>query len=111
MDLRYLELPTDLRTRMSTQFDLEERSIPVGLFRGVDAPVPALVRTGTVIYGRDDMPDDFAYTLARALDEQQHLLQWVNVEYSYNPHTVWKAYGVPLHPAAERYYREVGYMK
>ncbi len=48
------------------------------------------------LYGRDDMPDDFAYTLARAMDEQQHLLQWVNVGYSYNPHTVWKAFRVPL---------------
>ena len=58
----------------------------MGLFRGVDRPVPTVVRTGTVIYGRDDMPDDFAYTLAKAMDEQQHLLQWVNVTYSYNPH-------------------------
>jgi len=31
---------------------------------------------GTVVYGRADMPDDFAYIVAKALDEQQHLLQW-----------------------------------
>ena len=110
LDIRFLELPEDLRATLAQDFDLEERAIPVGLFRGVDRAVPAVAHTGTALYGRDDMPDEFAYTLARAMDEQQHLLQWVNVGYSYNPHTVWKAFGVPLHPGAARYYRERGYM-
>ena len=59
------------------------------------------------------MPDDFAYTLAKALDEHQDLLQWANgaMNFSYNYRTVWKCYGVPLHPGAERYYKERGYMK
>ena len=30
--------------------------------------------------------------------------------FSYNIHAVWKAYGVPLHPGAARYYKERGYM-
>jgi hypothetical protein len=111
LDLKYLELPQELRIKLARDFDWEERNIPVGLFRGVDRPIPAVVRTGTVIYGRDDTPEDLAYTLAKALDEHQDLLQWSNVTYSYNPHTVWKAFGVPLHPAAERYYRERGYLK
>jgi len=106
-----LELAKDLRTTVEKQFDLEEGTIPVGLFRTIDKPIPAVTRTGTVLYGRDDMPDEFAYTLAKAMDEHQDLLQWSNVGYSYNPHTVWKAFGVPLHPGAARYYRERGYMK
>jgi len=69
------------------------------------------VRTGTVIYGRDTMPASFAYDVAKAMDEQQHLLQWRHLNFSYNVHTVWKAYEVPLHPGAARYYKEKGYMK
>jgi uncharacterized protein len=110
-DLKFLELPADLRTNLAKDFDLEERNTPLNLIRGIDRPIPSLVRTGTVIYGRDDMPEDFAYTLAKALDEHQDLLQWSNVTYSYNPYTVWKAYGSPVHPGAARYYRERGYMK
>ncbi len=109
--LKYLELAKDLRTTVEKQFDLEEGMIPVGLFHTIDKAIPAVTRTGTVLYGRDDMPDDFAYTLAKAMDERQDLLQWSNVGYSYNPHTVWKAFGVPLHPGAARYYKEKGYMK
>jgi len=70
-----------------------------------------VVRTGTVVYGRADMPDDFAYAVAKALDEQQQLFQWSQLNFSYNVHTVWKAKEVPLHPGAEKYYREVGLLK
>ena len=112
-DLKYLKLPDDLRAKMEKEFDLQEGVIPIGLLRGVDEPIPAMVRTGTIIYGRTDMPDDFAYTLAKALDEHQDLFQWAGggMHFSYNPHTVWKAFEIPLHPGAARYYKQAGYMK
>ena len=110
-DLKYLPLADDLVDKLVANYDLEKVDIPEGLLRGLDHPIPGVGRTGTVIYGRTDMPDDFAYTLAKALDEHQDLLQWTNLNFSYNAHTVWKAYGVPLHPGAARYYREKGYMR
>jgi hypothetical protein len=45
------------------------------------------------------------------MDEQQQLLQWRHLYFSYNVHTVWNGYEVPLHPGAARYYTEKGYMK
>jgi len=84
---------------------------PLGLFRGINRPIPTVARSGVVIYGRTDMPDDFAYTLAKAMDEQQDLLQWTHMNFSYNWRMVWKAFDIPLHPGAARYYRERGYMK
>jgi len=110
-DLTYLELAPDLRARLVKQFYVKEGTIPVGLLRGINRPIPTVVRNGTVIYGRDDMPDDFAYTLAKAMDEHQDLLQWTHMNFSYNWRTVWKAFDVPLHPGAARYYKERGYMK
>ncbi len=112
-DFRYLELAPDLLAKIVKQFYLDEGKLPLGLFRGVDHPVPTIVEKGTVIYGRDDMPDDFAYTLAKALDEHKELLQWANgaLNYSYNSSNVWKALDIPLHPGAARYYKQAGYMK
>jgi uncharacterized protein len=112
-DLKYLQLSDDLLDHLAKQYDLIRTDVPLGLLRGVDKPVPTVARTGNVIYGRTDMPDDFAYTLAKALDEHQDLLQWANsgMNFSYNWHTVWKAFDVPLHPGAARYYKERGYMK
>ena len=112
-DLKYLELAPDLKQKLMREFNYKEGTLPVGSFRGVDKPIPTLVRDGTVIYGRTDMPDEFAYTLAKAMDEHQELLQWPNasMNWSYNWRTVWKALDVPLHPGAAKYYKEVGYMK
>ena len=110
-DLTFIELPEDLLNRLAKESDMQRGVIPDGLLRGVDRPIPTVVRTGTAIYGRSDNPDDFAYAVARAMDEHQDLLQWSLLDFSYNTHTVWNASGVPLHPGAARYYREVGYMK
>ena len=63
------------------------------------------------MYGRADMPDTFAYAVARALDEHKDVLQWSIVPFSYDPKTVGKLGAVPLHPGAEKYYRERGYLK
>jgi TRAP transporter TAXI family solute receptor len=107
---KYLELPADLRARLAKAFYLQAHDAPI-LLRGVDRRIPTIVRDGTAVYGRTDMPDDFAYTLAKALDEQQELFHWSHMPFSYNPKTVWKAWDVPLHPGAARYYKERGYMK
>jgi para-nitrobenzyl esterase len=110
-DLNFIELPDDLLAELAREGEQERGTIPAGLYRGIVRPIPTVVRTGTVVYGRDDMPDDFAYDVAKALDEQQQLLQWRHLNFSYNVHTVWRAYEVPLHPGAARYYREKGYME
>jgi len=49
--------------------------------------------------------------VAKGLDEQHGLLKWAVVPFSYDPATVADGGGVPLHPGAERYYRERGYLK
>jgi hypothetical protein len=110
-DLTFLQLPEELLAKLAKDSEQDRGIIPPGLYRGVERPIPTLVRTGTVVYGRADMPDDFAYTVAQALDEQQQLLQWSHLNFSYNIHNVWKAFEVPLHPGAARYYKEHGYMK
>ena len=110
-DLTFIRLPDDLLDELAQDGEQEHGIIPPGLYRGVNEPIKTVVRTGTVIYCRDDTPDDFVYTVARAMDEQQHLLQWSHLNFSYNIHTVWNGYEVPLHPGAARYYKEKGYMK
>jgi len=110
-DLTFLRLPDELLKKLAQQSESDLGTIPVGLYRGIDHPIPTVVRTGTVVYCREDAPDDFAYAVAKAMDEQQQLLQWNHMAFSYNVHTVWNGYEVPLHPGAARYYREKGYMK
>ena len=110
-DLRFLSLRTDLLDQLAAEFKMERGTIPLGYLRGVDRPIPTVVRSGHVIYGRDDMPDSFAYDLAKAFDTEKRRLIWSHIQLSYNPDTIWRTLSVPLHPGAAAYYREKGYMR
>jgi hypothetical protein len=109
-DLDYLQLPDDLVAKLGDRLKMERRDIPVGLLRGLDRPIHTVARTGTAVYGRADMPEAFAYLVAKALDEQQDLFEWSMQNFHYNRYRVAHAGDVPLHPGAARYYRQRGYL-
>ncbi len=111
-DLVFLPLPDDLRQKLVREQGAQLVDIPFRYMRGVgDTPVPTVGMSGEAVYGRDDLPDQFAYDVAKGLDEQHGLLKWAVVPFSYDAATVADGGGVPLHPGAERYYRERGYLK
>jgi TRAP-type uncharacterized transport system substrate-binding protein len=111
-DLNYLELPEPLIAKLVEEIPQSARGIiPVGMLRGIERPIPTVVRDGTVVYTRSDVPEAFAFDVARAMDEHQDLLEWTNQDFSWNLHNVWKSCNVPLHPGAASYYRRAGYMK
>jgi TRAP-type uncharacterized transport system substrate-binding protein len=111
-DLYFLELPEELLRLIAQQnVDAEVIEVHHSLLRGVDRRIKTLGRSGESVFARDDTPDQAAYDLAKAIDENHGALKWFIRIYTYDPKTVWKNYGVPLHPGAERYYRETGYMK
>jgi len=64
-----------------------------------------------MVYAKADLPTDFAYTMAQSLDKHRELFRWTHVPFTYDPRLVTLLPPVPLHPGAERYYREVGYLK
>ncbi|MBN2863224.1 MAG: hypothetical protein JXN62_08695 [Bacteroidales bacterium] len=111
-DLYFLELPEELLKIMAQQNeDAEFVEVQNALLRGVNRRIKTLGRSGESVFARDDTPEQAAYDLAKAIDENHGELKWFIRVYTYDPYTVWKNFGVPLHPGAERYYREVGYIK
>ena len=109
-DLTYLSLPRPLLERIAAAYYMFPATMPRGYFRGATHPVPTVAWDGFAVYGRNDMPDDFAYKLARSLYERQELLSGGLEHFAYHPQRVWKLADVPLHPGAERFYREIGFM-
>jgi uncharacterized protein len=109
-DLTYLALPQPLLGKIAADYDMIPATLPRGYFRGITQPVPTIAWTGNAIYGRADMPDDFAYKLAKSLYDRQQLLSWAVEQFAYHPQLVWKVGDVPLHPGAARFYREIGFM-
>jgi TRAP-type uncharacterized transport system substrate-binding protein len=111
-DLYFLELPEDLLKLIAEKnVDAEFVEVQNGLLKGVNRRIKTLGRSGEAIFARDDIPEQAAYDLAKAIDENHGALKWFIRVYTYDPKTVWQNFGVPLHPGAERYYRGVGYIK
>jgi TRAP-type uncharacterized transport system substrate-binding protein len=80
--------------------------------------IPALEFSDFLVVVRDDLPDDIAYLLTWCLIEQRdsieaqyrHLLpERSPLSYPLDPYAIAKP-SIPLHPAAERYYKEAGYL-
>jgi uncharacterized protein len=110
LNLRFLALPDALIQRICREYGGVPGVIPYRLLRGVDAATPSVYRPWQLIFGRDDMPDDFAYTLARAYDTHRGLFRQTHIPYSWDPAEVARTDVIPLHPGAERYYAERGYL-
>lgn len=111
-DLYFMELPEELLDKIAEQnVDAELVIARNQLLRGIDRWIKTLGRSGESIFAREDTPEQAAYDLAKAMDENSGALKWFIRVYTYDSKTVWQNFGVPLHPGAERYYREVGYIK
>jgi TRAP transporter TAXI family solute receptor len=111
-DLYFMELPEELLDKIAGQnVDAEKVIARNQLLRGMDRWIKTLGRSGESVFAREDTPEQAAYDLAKAIDENRGALKWFIRVYTYDSNTVWQNFGVPLHPGAERYYREVGYIK
>ena len=110
LNLRYLDFPEDLVQTICRDYGGEPGFIPYRLFRGVDRPVRSVYRPWQLIFGRDDMPDEFAFLLAKTFDEHRDAFRQTHIPYSYDPREVARDNGIPLHPGAAAYYRERGYL-
>ena len=108
-DLVFLDMDEPLIEKLARVPGYERATVPLALFRGVDRPIPTVMRPNHVIYVRDDAPDDFAYAVAKALAEHRQLFQVQLEPWYYDPDTVGVSKVIPMHPGAMRYYRERGW--
>ena len=109
--IRFLDLPDRVRTRLAAA-GLRETEIPKS-WKGQDAPTKA-VDLGTVIITHQRLPEDLAYLFTKTICENQQRLAKAHKAWArFNPREAWKLEntGIALHPGAERYYRERGWMK
>ena len=74
-------------------------------------------RSDWVLITSTALTDDLAYITAKtAVEDWEVLESYYRGEPDRSmdplkPELMWKNVGIPLHPGAERYYREIGYIK
>jgi len=120
--LRVLSVPDRIIRNLAPYgFRKFERILLQGEYPGVVEDVTAVDFSDTAVLASATLPDPIAYQLVRAAVETKS--EWESQypglappdskefgRYGVNPREMWKELGAPLHPGAERYFREKGLM-
>lgn len=113
-DLNFIPLGDEQMSAIVDKYGLEPGlAIQKGEFEGVDA---AIVSVGypTGVIANASLSDDAAYTITKAICEHPDVLAKAHASLKgFDPDKAFMATkngNVPLHPGAERYYREKGLM-
>jgi len=88
-------------------------TMPANTFKGQTEPV-ATVGFPTVLITNKDLPEAVAYTVTKTmLDNKDALVRGHAGLAEFDPKTAWQPekVGIPLHPSAEKVYREKGWIK
>ena len=88
-------------------------TMPADTFKGQTEPVKT-VGFPTVLITNKDLPEPIAYTVTKTIvDNKDALVRGHAGLVEFDPKTAWQPdkVGIPLHPGAERLYREKGWLK
>lgn len=108
-DIRFISLDEEILNKINSekQYYLN-RKIPPGWVKGLEQPVNALA-VGTTICVKADLPDDLVYNISKAILEHKKELDAIHPQWKLTTkETVALDLPVPLHPGAEKYYKEIG---
>ncbi|OGO22556.1 MAG: hypothetical protein A2144_02405 [Chloroflexi bacterium RBG_16_50_9] len=119
--MRFLPIDHSVLQKISVEYGYRKAVVPKGMFPGIDEDIPCVDFSDWLLFVRDDMPDDLAYLITKiCIEKKREIFEFYfrgipegesNLVCPVDPKQVWRNIGeIPLHPAAERYYKEHGYM-
>ena len=112
---RLLPISKDVAAKVAKKYGVEVGQVPAGLYKDnggeYDSYWSPLLILGLAV--RTDLPDELVYKMTAALAKQKEKFWAVHPQHKlYDPATAWRDVGAaPLHPGAEKWYREMGYLK
>ncbi|MBM3531337.1 MAG: TAXI family TRAP transporter solute-binding subunit [Alphaproteobacteria bacterium] len=111
VDMRFIDYPQKALDTLARN-GLKVVSMPA-LYKGQNGPTKT-VDLGTSILANKNLPDDIAYLVTKTVVENKADLVKAHQAFNdFTPEDAWKPEnnGIPLHPGAERYYKERGWIK
>jgi len=107
-DVRFFQLTADETKKVSEDLAIAPGLIKAGSYRNQDKDISTVDAEGFTFFVRSDLAEETAYRVARAIDRHTRT-HYISSSIFYSPrfaiHT-----GAPLHPGAEKYYREQKYL-
>jgi len=112
-DLRFISMEDDIIKKMGAEYGYTRSTVPAGMFKGQDKDT-VVVGFPTVLITRDDIADDVVYAALKSIVANTEKIKAAYKAFAaFDPKTAWtadKRGGVPLHPGAEKFYKEKGWM-
>jgi TRAP transporter TAXI family solute receptor len=112
VDVKFVGLEPDMIAALAP-LGYTAATMPAETFKSQNEPVKT-VGFPTVLITNKELPEPIAYTVTRTIvDNKDALVRGHAGLAEFDPQTAWEPakVGVPLHPGAERAYREKGWMK
>ena len=118
VELDFLPVEAEAKAILARDYGMPTAKLPQGFLRGLDREMEFLDFSHFEILTTTDLPEDIAYALAWALIERFGTLQGMYshlppdrspISYPIKPKEACRTL-IPLHPGAERYFREAGHL-
>jgi hypothetical protein len=111
-EVTFLSLNDEVVKKL-TAYGWYPATLPAGTFKGQNDPTPTIGTTTTLI-ATDKFPVDAAYAVTKSICENRDFLAKGHAGLkAFKPELGWKPerLGLPLHPGAEKYFQEKGWMR
>jgi uncharacterized protein len=108
---RLMSIPDDKVAQLTKFRGVEAYTLPTGMYKGIDYPVKGIAVRAHLVVG-DNMPDELAYAIVKAIAESFPRYPSVlkSMEYA-RVEDMARDVGIPMHPGAQKYYKERGLLK
>jgi len=109
--MKMLPIKEEVLDRLQQKHQYVKIRLPKQIHYFVKEDTPHMAEA-VIIVVRKGLDDDVVYKLVKAIAEQPDRIRRIHQTYKdFDPKTAWKDLGGPMHPGAEKFYREKGYMK
>ena len=113
IDMTFIQFPQEMIDTFVNEKGFSPETLPAGSFKGQDTEIKTFGVTSN-LFCTADLDDEVAYNVAKAMCENvadvnagHKALQRFTAEGACDP----AGLGIPLHPGAEKYYKEAGLLK
>lgn len=105
-DITIVEIPEDVVTAIGEPF--APATIPAGTYAGIDQDIPTAA-VGNMLITHEGVSEETAYQMTKLMfDNLDRMRSAHGAAAAITPETALDGLPIPLHPGAERYYREIG---
>jgi uncharacterized protein len=111
MKMKMLPIAPEILDKLRDQHNYVKILLPKDRYYFVHQDTPHMAEA-VIMVVQKSLDDEVVYKFTKALSENKDRIRAIHKTYSqYDPAVAWRNLGGPMHPGAERYYKEIGCMK